>query len=138
MRKSLLVLLVVLAVTMTGCGTMGSFRANNTTNIELSEANFNIVARDVQGSATQGYLLGVSYPQISDVATFGLIKVSGVEKLYDAAVKALWDDYREKYGSTEGRNLLLINVRQDSETLNTFFYTEATLFITADVVEFVE
>ena len=139
MKKTLLALgIVTLAILVAGCGTMGTFRANNVTNVELSEANFNIVARDLQGSAMQGYLLGVSVQQFSDVMTFGLIKVSGDDKLYDTATKALWDDFRDKYGDTEGRNLVLVNIRQDTETLNTFFYTEAKLFISADVVEFVE
>ena len=139
MKKAILPLVIVaLVMLVAGCGTMGSFRANNTTNIELSEANFNIVARNLQGSAMQGYLIGVSMQQFSDVATFGLIKVSGDEKLYDAAVKSLWQDYREKYGDPERKNLLLINIRQDTETLNTLVYTEAKLFLTADVVEFVE
>lgn len=139
MKKSILVLgIVTLAILVAGCGTMGTFRANNVTNVELSEANFNIVARDLQGSASQGYLLGVSVQQFSDVTTFGLIKVSGDDKLYDTAIKALWEDFRQKYGETEGRNLVLVNIRQDSKTLNTLVYTEAHLFISADVVEFIE
>lgn len=123
---------------ISGCGTMGSFKANHVTVVELSQPNFNIVARGVQGSAMQGYLFGVSAPQISDIFTFGLIRVSGVEKPFDAAIKDLWNNYQEKYGDTEGKKLALINVRQDTETLNTLVYTEAKYFISADVVEFVE
>ena len=139
MKKIILSLaLVTLLVLVSGCGTMGSFRASNVTNVELSQPNFNVVARDLQGSAMQGYLIGVSFPQASDIATFGLIKVSGVDKLYDTAVKALWDDYREKHGATEGKKLALVNIRQDTKTLNTLVYTEATLYLSADVVEFIE
>jgi hypothetical protein len=47
-------------------------------------------------------------------------------------------NYREKYGSTEGKKLALINIRQDSKVLNTLVYTQAEYFITADVIEFIE
>ena len=117
---------------------MGSFRANNVTNVELSEANFTIVARDLQGSAREGYLFGVSAPQGSDINTFGLIKISGDEKPYATAVKNLWKNYQEKYGDITGKNLVLVNIRQDNEMLNTLIYTEVKYFITADVVEFTE
>ena len=123
---------------LSACGTMGTFRANNITNVVLSQPNFNIVARDLQGTAMQGYLFGVSAPQGSDLNTFALIKVSGAEKPYAAAVQDLWNKYREKYGDIEGKKLALVNIRQDTETLNTLIYTEARYFITADVVEFIE
>ena len=139
MRKTKLFLVIVALVALvSGCGTMGVFHANNITNVELSEANFNIVARDVQGSAMQGFLIGVGVQQYADVNTYGLIRVSGDKLLYDTAIKALWDDFRDKYGETEGRNLVLINIRQDTDVINALVYTQAELFITADVVEFTE
>ncbi len=137
-KAKVLLIIVVLVALASGCGTMGAFHANNVTNVELSEANFNIVAREVQGSATQGYLFGFSVQQYSDVTTFGIIKISGDDKLYNTAINSLWDNYRERYGETEGRNLVLVNIRQDTKTLNTLVYTQADLFITADVVEFTE
>ena len=79
------VFVVILLLALTGCGTMGNFRANHVTNVELSDANFNIVARNVQGSAMQGFLFGVSAPQGSDVSTFALARVSGVERPFDTA-----------------------------------------------------
>lgn len=139
MKKIIVSLAVItLLMSITGCGTMGSFRANNITNVELSQANFNIVARDLQGTAREGYLFGVSAPQGSDINTFGLIKISGDEKPYATAVKNLWKNYQEKYGDIKGKNLVLVNIRQDTEMLNTFIYTEVKYFITADVVEFNE
>jgi hypothetical protein len=54
---------------------MGTFKANNITNVELSQPNFNIVARNVQGSSNQGYLIGISAPQGSDIGSFGLIRI---------------------------------------------------------------
>lgn len=139
MKKVILALIVLTyLLALSGCGTMGTFRANNITNVVLSKPNFNIVARDLQGTAMQGYLFGVSAPQGQDLNTFALIKVSGDEKPYAAAIKDLWNNYREKYGDIEGKKLALVNIRQDTETLNTLIYTEARYFITADVVEFVE
>lgn len=139
MRKAnLLLMIVILGALVSGCGTMGAFHANNVTNVELSENNFNIVARGVQGSAMQGYLFGVSIQQYSDVNTFGLVRISGEKTLYDAAIKALWDDFRDKHGEMEERNLVLVNIRQDTDVINAFVYTQAELFITADLVEFVD
>ena len=129
---------ITLLVLLSGCGTGGAFHTNHVTSVELSQPNFNIVARDMNGSAMQGYLIGVSVSQGSDIGTFALIKITGVEKLYDTAIKDLWNNYREKYGDTEGKKLVLVNIRQDTEILNTLVYTQAKYFITADVVEFVE
>jgi hypothetical protein len=139
MKKIIASLIVfTLMISLTGCGTMGSFRANNVTNVELSKANFNIVARDLQGSAREGYLFGVSASNGFDINTFGLIKISGDEKPYATAVKNLWKNYQEKYGDIKGKNLVLVNVRLDNEMINTLIYTEVKYFITADVVEFTE
>jgi len=133
-----LLVLITLIALLSGCGTGGAFQAYHVTNVELSEPNFNIVARDMHGSAMQGYLIGASISQGSDVGIFALIKVAGVEKLYDTAIRELWENYRDKYGDTEGKKLALINIRHDTEILNTIIYTQAQYFITADVVEFVE
>ncbi|MEJ2054050.1 MAG: hypothetical protein P8X42_09035 [Calditrichaceae bacterium] len=137
MRRIFLSLVVLtFLITLSGCGTMGNFRSANVTSVELSEANFNYVARDLEGSSMQGYLLGVSAPQGSDLHTFGLIKVSGSDKPYADAVQDLWNKYRDKYGDTSGKKLALVNIRQDYRTLNILVYTEAHYFITADVIEF--
>ena len=139
MKKTFFLLIsITLIALLSGCGTAGAFHTNHVTNVELSKPNFNIVAKDVQGSSMQGYIFGASISQGSDVATFGIARVTGVEKLYDTAIKNLWKNYREKYGDLEGKNIALVNVRHDTEVLNTFVYTQAKYFITADVVEFVE
>ena len=139
MKKIIFILVsTALMISLFGCGTMGTFRGNNITNVELSQPNFNIVGRDLEGSSEQGYLFGLSAPQGSDVGIIGLIKVSGEDKMFDAAVKELWSDFRNKVGDPKGRKLALINIRQDVKVLNTFVYTQAKIFITADVVEFVE
>ncbi|MEJ2637289.1 MAG: hypothetical protein P8184_18635 [Calditrichia bacterium] len=117
---------------------MGAFRSNNLTNVELSRANFNIIARNVQSTAMQGYIFGVSASQGFTVGSFGIARVSGVEKPYDSAMRYLWDKFEDKYGSIEGKKLALANIRQDVEVLNLFVYTEARYFITADVIEFTE
>lgn len=128
--------LAAFGLLLSGCYTGGAFMAQNVTNVDLSEANFNIVARDLQGSAHADYLLGVgvSYGSISN--TFGLIRVGGTATLYDEAIKSLWKNYEEKHGSSQGRNLLLINVRYDTDILNLLVFTKTTLYIHADIVEF--
>ena len=130
--------LITLLGFLSGCGTSGAFNSNNVTSVELSQPNFNIIARDVSGMSMQGYLLGISVSEGSGVGMFGLVKIAGAEKLYDTAVKDLWKNFREKYGDVEGKKLALVNIRHDSELLNTLIYTQAKYFITADVVEFIE
>lgn len=131
-------ILVTLLVLVSGCAASGSFQTSHVTSIELSEPNFNIVARDISGTSMQGYVLGISISQGSDVGLFGFVKVAGVEKLYDTAIRDLWNNYEKKYGERDGKRLALVNIRQDNEILNTLLYTEAKYFITADVIEFIE
>lgn len=139
MKKTIIIAIAVsMAIIFSGCGTGGAFQANHVTNVELSGPNFNIVAKNVHGSAMQGYILGLSYSQGSDIGSFGVVKVAGVEKPYDTALQNLWKNFEAEYGSAEGKKLALVNIRHDSELLNTFFYAQAKYFITADVVEFVE
>lgn len=139
MKKTITIsALIIFIVSLSGCATGGAFTSNNVTNVELSRSNFNIVARDICGTATQGYLLGVCISQGSEVGIFGLVRIAGVDKLYDSAIKDLWKNYKEKYGDTEGKKLVLANIRQDTELLNTLVYAQAKYFITADVVEFAE
>lgn len=139
MKKLLLpFFLVIFLISLSGCGTGGAFHSNHLTNVEFSQPNFRIVARDLSGTSMQGYLLGLSISQGSGVSTFGLVKINGVEKLYDTAVKDLWNTYEDNYGKIEGKKLALANIRHDTEILNAILYTEAQYFITADVVEFVE
>jgi hypothetical protein len=137
-RISILLIAIFFFVILSGCGTGGAFLTNHVTSVELSEPNFNIVARDMSGTSMQGYLLGISISQGSDVGMFGLVKIAGVEKLYDSAIKNLWNNFKEKHGDIEGKKLALVNIRQDTEILNTFIYTQAKYFITADIVEFVD
>ena len=139
MKKNILILVSgTLMISLFGCGTMGTFRGNNITNVELSQPNFNIVAKDLEGSASQGYLFGISVPQDLDVGIIGLIKISGEDKPFAAAVKKLCDDYRDKHGDPEGKKLALINIRQDTKVVNALVYAEAKIYITADVIEFIE
>ncbi len=139
MKKVFLSLfLLFILFTINGCGTGGTFTALNNTNVELSQSNYNIIAKDVSGSSVQGYILGFSFTQGAQVSAFGFVRAAGTDKLYDTAVKELWKNYEEKYGSKEGKKLALINIRQDSELLNTIVYTQVKHFITADVIEFVD
>ena len=51
---------------------------------------------------------------------------------------SLWKNYQKEYGEIEGKKLVLTNIRYDTDILNLILYTQTKLFITADVVEFVE
>jgi len=128
--------IVISAFYLTGCSTGGSFVALNLTNVELSDKGTEIVARDIEGISEAGYLLGFSFSSGNFANTIALVRVSGTATLYDSAVKDVWKNYEAKHGSVEGKKLALVNIRYDADILNLFIYTQAKLFIHADVVEF--
>jgi hypothetical protein len=126
----------VLLVFLSGCSTGGSFIANNVTNVELSEPNFNIIAENVQGYSKASYILGVTYSTGNISNTMALARVGGSAKLYDDAIQNLWENFRKAHPDTEAKNLVLANIRFDNDMLNLLVYTQTELYVTADVVEF--
>jgi hypothetical protein len=135
-KKSALFVLLSSALFLSGCTTGGAFLAQNQTNVELAEDNFEIIARDVEGSAYADYLLGFSGSSGPVTNTLALVRVGGSAMLYNDALNSLWRNFEENYGSTEGRNLVLANVRYDADILNLIVFTKTTLYVHADVVEF--
>jgi hypothetical protein len=123
---------------MAGCSTGGTFLAQNVTNVELSENNFDIIARNVAGTAHADYLIGLSFSNGVTAGTFALARVGGTATLYNDAFENLWANFEKDYGSRENRNLVLTNVRYDTDILNLLLFTKTTLNIHADVVEFKE
>ena len=139
MKKILLIsTTLLLLIYLTGCTTGGSFLAQNVTNVELSEPNFNIVAKNLEGHSEAAFLFGVSFPSGSFTNTLALIRVDGTAKIYNDAIQNIWQKYRETYGDPEGKNLVLANIRIDTDILNLLLYTKTDMYITADVVEFKE
>jgi len=138
-RKFLLLLIVpVLLVFLGGCSTGGSFIANNVTNVELSEPNFNIVAENVQGYSKASYIIGFTYSSGNISNTLALARVGGTAKLYDDAIQNLWENFRKMNPDTDTKNLVLANIRFDNDMLNLLVYTQTELYITADVIKFEE
>ncbi len=131
-----LILLFFSFALLSGCTTGGSFLSTNTTNVELSESNFNIVAKNVEGHAKVSYILGVSYSTGNMANTLALVRIDGTAKLYKSAIENLWENYKSQFGDNENKNLVLANVRIDTDMLNLILYTEAELYITADIIEF--
>jgi hypothetical protein len=136
LKKSAVLVALTCALSLTGCTTGGAFLAQNQTNVELSEDNFEIIAKDIVGSAHADYLLGFSSSTGAVSNTFALVRVGGTATLYNDAVNSLWSNFEETYGSAEGRNLVLANVRYDADILNLIVFTKTTLYVHADVVEF--
>jgi hypothetical protein len=132
------VLLLGLPLALTGCLTSGAFLSGHVTDVQLSKANYAIIATDVHGSATAGYLFGVSASMGMSASTFGLVRVQGDGRLYQAALADLWDNVEAEYGEINGQSLALVNVRYDVDALNLLVYTHPTLTVRADVVAFTE
>ena len=123
---------------LAGCASSGVFSADQETRVGLDQANFRIVATNVIGEASAGYILGFSWANGSEPKTLALQRVDGNGMLVATAMKNLWDNFEKDYGSAQGRNLALINVRFDSDAANyLLLYTKQMITIRADVVEFI-
>ena len=121
-----------------GCTTGGSFISSNTTSVELSEPNFNVVAKNIQGKSKASYIIGVTYSAGSIANSLAIARVSGSAKLYDDAIRDLWKNFESEYGELDGRDLVLTNIRIDNDMLNLILYAQTELYITADIIEFVD
>lgn len=132
----LVVVLMLLIVSFTGCLNSGMFLSANVTDVRLSEDNYDIVATNITGSSRAGYILGLSYGPGAQVSTLAIARVSGTGMLYQEALEDLWENYERDHGSREGKRVALVNVHYDTDILNLILYTEVKLFIRADVVEF--
>ena len=138
MKTSMMPLaLLLLVLLLTGCASSGVFSSTNITNVELSESSYRIVATDVAGEATAGYLLGFSAARGSEMQTIALLRIEGDGALYQEALADLWRTFENAHGPVEGRSLALINVRYDAEAANYLgLYTQPTISVRADVIEF--
>jgi len=121
-----------------GCVSTGMHTSTHLTNVELSEANYRVVARSVSGEAKAGYVLGVSFGMGMYAQVVGVARINGEKALYKAAMDDLWKNYEAKHGPVEGKRLALTNIRYDNDALNLFFYTEPHVIIQADIIEFTE
>jgi len=127
---------VLVVLFLMSCSNNGMFVGVNQTNVELSRANYTIVASNLMGQAEAGYLMGFSMSLGSTTQTFALARVSGTGMLYKEALEKLWINFEAQYGKIEGRKLALANVRYDSETLNLLIFSGVKIYVRADVIEF--
>lgn len=128
----------VISVTLLmGCASSGRFQSVNMTNVELSEPNYRIVATNISGEASAGYLIGLSVASGGEMQTGALLRVKGEGLLYKEALEDLWKNFEAAHGSVAGRHLALINVRYDADAMNVLgLYTQPKISIRADVIEF--
>lgn len=132
-----LVAVLFLSIFISSCSSTGAFYSANLTEVQLSENNYEIVATNVAGEATSGYLIGLSSGiGAQQMQTFAIARVSGSGMIYGEAIEDLWGNFRKEHGEVEGRNLALINVRFDTDALNLILYTQPKVSVRADVVEF--
>lgn len=140
MKQIILILLCVVVMTtlLSGCASSGMHMSSSLTNVELSAANYRIVARSISGEAKAGYIFGASFGMGMYAQVVGMARVSGDKALYKTAMDNLWSNFEAKHGNVEGRNLALVNVRYDVDALNLLVYTQPILTIQADIIEFME
>ena len=129
---------LAVAFVLSGCASTGAFNTLNTTEVQLSEANYEVVATSVEGEASAGHLFGVSASVRRQMQTVSLIRIAGSERLYGDALKDLWSNFEKQHGEAEGEELALVNLRYDTDALNLLVYTRPTISVRADVVRFTE
>ena len=123
--------------TCTSCTTSGLFFSTHLTNVELSESNYKIVAKNVKGEAQAEYILGLSAAVRGELQTLAIARIGGEEMLYQQAMENLWENFEAQYSQpVEGRKLALVNVRYDSDAINLLLYTRPKISIRADIIEF--
>ena len=132
-----LILLTILSF-FVGCSNSGMLVGVNTTTVELSEANYEIIAPNLLGQSQAAYLLGLSMSMGSSTNTLAVARIGGTGMLYKEALEDLWKQFESQHGKIEGRKLALANLRYDSEALNLLVFTGVKVFIRADVIEFKE
>jgi hypothetical protein len=137
-RLFFFVLVIIIGILTLSCSNNGMFLGMNQTNVELSEANYNLVATNLVGQSQAGYVIGFSLSLGSSTQTFAIGRVEGTGMLYKEALEDLWKNFEAQHGKIDGRKLALANVRYDSEALNLLVYTGVKVFVRADVVEFTE
>lgn len=136
MKPYPIIILIAVAYLFTGCGNTGMFVASNSTEVQLKEGNYTIVAKNVTGTSQISYLIGASYSWGIATNSVGIIPLGGNKMLYKEARESLWDNFEKQGESVEGRTLALINIQYDSNTSNFMVYTKASVSITADIIEF--
>ena len=136
MKSYILIGLSAILLLFAGCGNAGMFVASNSTEVQLQEGNYKIVAKNVTGTAESAYILGGSYSWGMATNAMGLIPLSGSKTLYKDARENLWSSFEAQNSPVEGRKLALVNIQYDSGTTNLLVYTKAKVTITADIIEF--
>ncbi|MGN8224480.1 DUF6567 family protein [Gracilimonas sp. BCB1] len=136
MKSYTLIILLGSVLILTGCGNSGMFVASNNTQVELSEGNYSIVAKNINGSSESSYILGASYSWGMATNAIGLIPLGDGKMLYKDAREDLWANFEAANSPVEGRKLALVNIQYDAATTNLVLYTKAKVTITADVIEF--
>ncbi len=87
-----------------GCANNGMLVGIHATNVELSDANFEIVAPNLIGQSEAAYILGFSMSLGSSTQTMALARVKGTGMLYKEALEDLWKRFEAQNGKIEGAN----------------------------------
>jgi hypothetical protein len=136
MNKNLIVILLFSVFLLGGCASGGTMLSSNVTQVDLSQGNYTIVATNLSGEGFASYLVGFSYLGGERASIIGFLPTSS-NKMNREATEMLWEEFAKKHGEPSGRKLALTNIRYDYRIVNfLLFYSEVTVYMTADVIEF--
>jgi len=127
---------IVFLFLTTGCASSGMLMGSQTTQVQLNNANYKIVANSVSGTAKSRYLVGFTFGFGMNNLTFALVPLDKDRAIYKLAIEDLWKNFETAHGKAEGHTYALVNMRYDNEGLNLGVYVVTKITIVADVVEF--
>ena len=110
---------VLALLLVTGCTAVGSFPAQNQTQVQLTHANYKVIKTNVRGSDTGWGLFS---------------SVFGIPIMLDSANDAL-DDLMDRTDAN-GRSVALVNVSDNYRVSNWILFYLKTREVRADVIEF--
>ena len=112
-----------------------------TTDVRLEQANYRVIATQVQGESTGFHLLSAiptSIPtSLSDLRELAKLSPDGGITIKDATKVQAIENLYKNCGDLRNRPTALINLREQTGGTNYFIFSRPKTTITADVIEFI-
>ena len=100
----------VIQVLLTGCASSGLTASSHVTNVQMTNANFKMVATNVSEEATARAILGVSYGLGIATTQLSIIPLDDGGTLYQSAMKNLWANFETIKGAVANRVIESVTV----------------------------
>src|SRR5690606_7664529 len=102
-RKRIFSMIAAGAMVFGGCASTGLTASSHITNVQLSDANYRIVATNVSGEGSAEAILGFSVGVGFGTSQVALIPLNRSRLLYGTAMKNLWENFESRHGPVANR-----------------------------------